>query len=199
MLRIVPLSHIQDANPIDLRRPANTNPVQPPKKHRPTSSSVFSNFKAMFSDSHQPPHIQPYDPLAAATPKTPNIQAPGLTPPRSDSRNVYPLRPAPSRSSTSDIPGEWDIIEDLPLRWATDYVTLSKPGSKLASMSVLFFELWRDSSGGPGAERTYLAVATRQCIFLYESVPGERAFRIVKVSTMYAFTSFRLLIRGAPL
>ncbi|KAF8760254.1 hypothetical protein RHS01_01562 [Rhizoctonia solani] len=77
-------------------------------------------------------------------------------------------------------PGEWDIIEDLPLRWATDYVSLSRPGSKLAGLSVMFFELWKDLSGSPGTERTYLAVATRQCIFLYESIPGERAFRAVK-------------------
>lgn len=158
------------------------NPIQPPKKHRPTSGSMFSSFKSMFIDPHQP-HIQPYDPSAAATPKAPAIQTSGLAPPRSDTRSISPSRRS-SRGSSAGTPGEWDIIDDLPLRWATDYVSLSRPGSKLAGLSVLFFELWRDVSGGDGAERTYLAVATRQCIFLYESVSGERAFRIVKVSVV---------------
>lgn len=181
---------MQDAHPIDLRRPANTNPAQPPispKKHRPTSSTVFSNFKAMFIDSQPHPHIQPYDPSAAASPTVSSARSPGLAAPRLQSREVSPLRSSPSHASITDTPGDWDIIDDLPLRWATDYVSLSRPGSKLGSLSVLFFELWRDTSGGSGAERTYLAVATRQCIFLYESVPGERAFRVVKVrETLYA-------------
>jgi hypothetical protein len=82
------------------------------------------------------------------------------------------------------------------LRWATDYVSLSRPGSKLAGLSVMFFELWKDLSGGPGTERTYLAVATRQCIFLYESIPGERAFRAVKVRPIpYVPISYRLIIQ----
>jgi hypothetical protein len=59
---------------------------------------------------------------------------------------------------------------------------------------VLFFELWHDLSGVSGGERTYLAVATRQCIFLYESDPKERAFRVVKVSTLvYAFTFTKMV------
>ncbi|CCO33961.1 hypothetical protein BN14_08050 [Rhizoctonia solani AG-1 IB] len=173
----------KDAHPIDLRKPANTNPVRSPKKHKPSSSSVLNSFKAMFIDSHQP-HIQPYDPSTAASPGSPASQASNLAPPRRDTRSTSPSRPAPTRSFLSDTPGEWDIIEDLPLRWATDYVSLSRPGSKLAGLSVMFFELWKDSSGGPGTERTYLAVATRQCIFLYESIPGERAFRAVKTQRM---------------
>ncbi|CAE7224700.1 unnamed protein product [Rhizoctonia solani] len=166
----------KEAHPLDLRRPGDMNPARS-KKHKPSSSSVFNSFKAMFIDSHQPSHIQPYDPSAAASPAA---SASSLAPPRRDTRSVSPSRPTPTRSFLSDTPGEWDIIEDLPLRWATDYVSLSRPGSKLSGLSVMFFELWKDSSGGPGAERTYLAVATRQCIFLYESIPGERAFRAVK-------------------
>ncbi|CAE6468462.1 unnamed protein product [Rhizoctonia solani] len=167
----------KEAHPLDLRRPANTNSTRSPKKHKPSSSSVFNSFKAMFIDSPQSSHIQPYDPSAAASPAG---SASSLAPPRQDTRSTSPSRPTPNRSLLSDTPGEWDIIEDLPLRWATDYVSLSRPGSKLSGLSVMFFELWKDLSGGPGAERTYLAVATRQCIFLYESIPGERAFRAVK-------------------
>ncbi|KAH7343385.1 hypothetical protein B0J17DRAFT_642193 [Rhizoctonia solani] len=171
----------KDAHPLDLRTPANMNTARPQKKHKPTSSSMFNSFKAMFIDSSQQSHIQPYDPSAAASPGSPARQNSSLAPPpRQDTRSVSPSRPTPTRSILSDTPGEWDIVEDLPLRWATDYVSLSRPGSKLAGLSVMFFELWKDLSGGPGAERTYLAVATRQCIFLYESIPAERAFRAVK-------------------
>ncbi|KAF8681425.1 hypothetical protein RHS04_03078 [Rhizoctonia solani] len=170
----------RDAHPLDLRRPANMNPTRSLKKHKSSSSSVFNSFKAMFIDSQ--PHIQPYDPSSAASPRSPALQTSTLAPPRHDTRSSSPSpsRPTPTRSFISDTPGEWDIIEDLPLRWATDYVSLSRPGSKLAGLSVMFFELWKDLSGSPGTERTYLAVATRQCIFLYESIPGERAFRAVK-------------------
>ncbi|CUA69104.1 hypothetical protein RSOLAG22IIIB_03782 [Rhizoctonia solani] len=167
----------KEAHPLDLRRPANMNPMRPQKKHKPSSSSVFNSFKAMFIDSHQQSHIQPYDPSAVASP---GASASSLAPPRQDTGSTSPSRPTPTRSFLSDTPGEWDIVEDLPLRWATDYVSLSRPGSKLSGLSVMFFELWKDVSGGSGGERTYLAVATRQCIFLYESIPGERAFRAVK-------------------
>ncbi|QRV72856.1 hypothetical protein RhiJN_00870 [Ceratobasidium sp. AG-Ba] len=175
----------KDAHPIDLRRPAGPNPTQPSatlKKHRPASSSVFSSFKAMFIDSQSPsPHIQPYDLSTAASPVTGSAQPINSVqnPPGGRNGSVA-ARPTPSTRLTSDTPGDWDIIDDLPLRWATDYVSLSKPGTKLAGLSVLFFELWHDSSIGTAGQRTYLAVATRQCIFLYESAPGERAFRIVK-------------------
>ncbi|KAG8726783.1 hypothetical protein FRC12_023089, partial [Ceratobasidium sp. 428] len=175
----------KDAHPIDLRRPAGSNPAQPAatlKKHRPASSSVFSNFKALFVDPQaQPSHIEPYDISTVVTPTTPAAQPPQLTPLSALPRNVSSsARPPMSPVPLSDTPGDWDIIDDLPLRWATDYVSLSRPGTKLAGLSVLFFELWNDFSGTGGGQRTYLAVATRQCIFLYESAPGERAFRIVK-------------------
>lgn len=70
--------------------------------------------------------------------------------------------------------------EDLPLRWATDYVPLATPNSRLANQSVLFFELHRSADRGRVTAR--LAVATRQNILLYETMHGERAFRFVKVS-----------------
>ncbi|KAG8746407.1 hypothetical protein FRC10_005118 [Ceratobasidium sp. 414] len=116
----------KDAHPVDLRRPASSNPAQPSaalKKHRPASSSVFSNFKALFIDPQSPPsHIQPYDLSAASTPITPTAQTPRLALPPSHSRSVSPsARPSLSAAPPLDTPGDWDIIEDLPLRWATDY------------------------------------------------------------------------------
>jgi hypothetical protein len=74
--------------------------------------------------------------------------------------------------------------DDLPLRWATDYVPLASPTSRLANQSVLFFELHGSTDRGRVTAR--LAVATRQCILLYETMRGERAFRFVKVSTKIA-------------
>lgn len=137
----------------------------------------------MFIDTHsQPSHIQPYDLSAAASPATSTAPT-RLAAPRSESRSVSPAnRPSASATPPTDTPGDWDIVDDLPLRWATDYVSLSRPGTKLAGSSVLFFELWRDLAGLSGGQKTYLAVATRQCILLYESSQGERAFRIVKAS-----------------
>jgi hypothetical protein len=75
----------------------------------------------------------------------------------------------------------WDVVEDLPLRWAFDYVSLAISGSRLANTSVLFYDIWSDPtvSGRKGA---LLAVATKSTILLYETPKGERAFRFVKVS-----------------
>lgn len=71
---------------------------------------------------------------------------------------------------------DWDMIEDLPLRWATDFVPLASPGSRLINSSVLSYAVWTGSGTG-----RLLAVATKSNILLYETPRGERAFRFVKV------------------
>ena len=85
----------------------------------------------------------------------------------------------PSRSVDS-IDGSWDVVEDLPLRWASDYVSLAISGSRLASASVLFYDIWSDPTV-TGHKGALLAVATKSTILLYETPKGERAFRFVKV------------------
>ena len=77
----------------------------------------------------------------------------------------------------------WDFVEDLPLRWASDYVSLSISGSRLSNTSTLFYDIWSDttSSGRKGA---LLAVATKSAILLYETPKGERVFQFVKVSCL---------------
>lgn len=81
----------------------------------------------------------------------------------------------------------WDVVEDLPLRWAFDYVSLAISGSRLANTSVLFYDIWSDPtiSGRKGA---LLAVATKSTILLYETPKGERAFRFVKVSYPHSYS-----------
>lgn len=73
------------------------------------------------------------------------------------------------------------MIDDLPLRWATDYVPLAAQGSRLLNTSVSSYALYHDGNtrGRGGA---HLAVATKSNILLYEKPKGERAFRFVKVS-----------------
>jgi len=74
----------------------------------------------------------------------------------------------------------WDVVEELPLRWATDYVPLAVPGSRLMNASVLTYALWRNDDQPRGS--ALLAVAIKSAVLLYESPKGERAFRFVKVS-----------------
>ena len=81
-------------------------------------------------------------------------------------------------STSSD--DSWDVIDELPLRWATDYVPLASPGSRLLNLNVLFFELMKKGAG-VSRSSTSLAIATKQSIILYESPKGERAFKFVKV------------------
>lgn len=85
-----------------------------------------------------------------------------------------------STLSTSSDDSSWDVVEELPLRWATDYIPLASPGSRLLNLSVLFFELMKKGAGS-SQNTTSLAIATRQSILLYETPKGERAFRFAKV------------------
>lgn len=86
------------------------------------------------------------------------------------------LRKSPNGSPDSS----WDVVEDLPLRWSTDYVSLATPGSRLFNSSASSYVLWRNGHlGGRGG--ALLAVATKSNILLYEKPKGERSFRFVKV------------------
>jgi len=88
-------------------------------------------------------------------------------------------RPIPERS-TSSLDSGWDVVDDLPLRWATDYVPLAVPGSRLMNASVFTYALWRNDDQPRSS--TLLAVGVKSAVLLYESPKGERAFRFIKVS-----------------
>lgn len=162
---ILYLRHLQGVRPLDLRRPANWTPQHlSPKKHR-HQSSISKGFKSLIIDS-------------------PSGQSPE---PRSSYQNMMP--PAvPHKDATfqrtnsvASTDSTWDMVDDFPLRWATDYVPLAAAGSRLRNSSVLFFELKRDEYRTYGGN-THLAVATKSSILLYETPKGERAFCYVKVS-----------------
>ncbi|KAL1679998.1 hypothetical protein EV122DRAFT_208705 [Schizophyllum commune] len=73
----------------------------------------------------------------------------------------------------------WDLVDELPLRWATDFVPLASPGSRLLHASILSYALWKDEHRkGTGGQ--LLAVSTKSNILLYETPKGERAFHFVK-------------------
>ena len=102
------------------------------------------------------------------------LQSPQGIPRRTDVKRPNLETP----SSSSHEPG-WDMVDDLPLRWATDYVPLAVPGSRLMNASVLTYALWRNDDTPRGI--ALLAVGIKSAVLLYESPKGERAFRFIKV------------------
>ncbi|KIY42878.1 hypothetical protein FISHEDRAFT_68266 [Fistulina hepatica ATCC 64428] len=74
----------------------------------------------------------------------------------------------------------WAVVEDeAPVRWATDFVPLAAPGSRLAQASIQSYAIWKQDD--KRADRgQLLAVATKTNVLLYETPRGERAFRFVK-------------------
>ena len=118
--------------------------------------------------------------MASIVPFDPNTPPP--PPPKDPPRSLaVSSRPNPTLRHSGHADADWDIVghDDLPLRWATDYVALASPGSRLANLPVQFFEFYRCPDRGRVTAR--LAIVTKQNILLYESVRGERAFRFVKV------------------
>lgn len=143
----------QVAKPIDLRRSSDWRPQElPVKKHRPTSS-ITKGLRNLMTES--PIRARPASFLASSSTK----------------------RPPATRKDSS-----WDIVDDLPLRWATEFTSLSSIGSRISNTSVICYSLWHEGSAR-STRRALLAVATKTNIFLYETPKGERAFHFVKVCT----------------
>src|SRR5882762_7259833 len=147
----------QNPRPVSIHRPAKWDSQQSPtKKHRSHNSITKGLFSLIDS------------PVSQSTPHTSSYQS--LMPP---STGIPTLVRTKSTSSDST----WDLLEDdLPLRWATDYVGLAAVGSRLTSTSVNCYALWRDNNAR-GQGGALLAVATKSNILLYEKPKGERAFR----------------------
>ncbi|THH16413.1 hypothetical protein EW146_g4220 [Bondarzewia mesenterica] len=155
------------ARPLDLRRPSNWNPQQTPTKQHKSRRSVAKGLKSLIVDPQQHQYLEP------------GSSYHNMMPSASGSSSPYNLNKKlplpPERNSSTD---SWDVVDDLPLRWATDYVPLASAGSRLVNYSVLSYALLRDSRQVRGS--ALLAVATKSNILLYESPKGERAFRFVK-------------------
>ena len=84
-------------------------------------------------------------------------------------------------SRADSVDSGWDVVNELPLRWATNYTPLASAGSRLQDSSVTAYDIFRnEGQRGPGG--VFLAIATKSSILLYEAPKGERAFRFSKVS-----------------
>ncbi|KAJ3719387.1 hypothetical protein C8R42DRAFT_673692 [Lentinula raphanica] len=164
----------KDARPLDLRRPSNWQSQQhsPPKKHRPQNSIArgLKNLIESPNNHHTTPehsHSSSYQSLLSPSP---SIDA-------TASRNRS--RPSSPRADSFDS-SSWDMIDELPLRWATDFVPLATPGSRLATSSVLSYALWTNDERLGTRGGRLLAIATKSNILLYETPKGERAFHYLK-------------------
>jgi hypothetical protein len=167
---------------VDLRGPSTLNSHQTtPKKHRSHASiSITRGLKSLIES----PIAQRCEPLTSPYPTlTPTATLSGRT------------TPTPSRkdSCRSIADSTWDMVDDdIPLRWATDYVPLAAAGSRL-NTSVFSYTLWRDDNT-IGKSNTILAVLTKCNILLYEALKGDRAFRFIKVSRRSQRHHFLLII-----
>lgn len=165
---------------MDLRRPADWHAQQSHKKHR-HNGSIVKSFRALLDPQHPAPPRTPSRPQSTSSFQA--LMSPSTSlgnmrlSPETPSRN---RTPSPSRQHSGD--SQWDIVEDLPLRWATDFVPLATPGSRLMGASVLSYVVW-GVDDQPAASRgaRMLAIATKANILLYEAPKGERAFRFMKV------------------
>ncbi|THU91878.1 hypothetical protein K435DRAFT_758637 [Dendrothele bispora CBS 962.96] len=152
------------ARPLDLRRPSNWNAQSPVKKHRP-QHSLARGLKSLIDNPLSHDHSSnSYQTLLSPSPSV-------------DSARPSSRDRSPQRRPTDD---SWDLVDDLPLRWATDFVPLASHGSRLGSCSVLSYALWNSDERNRKRGGRLLAVATKNNIFLYETPKGERAFRFVK-------------------
>jgi len=156
----------KDSTCLDLYHP--TSPVSSGKRHK-HRSSLARGIKALLDPGSA---TSPY-----ATRSTPNLDFAAPSPVKGSSRSPSPSPPAPiSRVDTSS---SWDLVDEMALRWATDYVSLAQVGSRLANSIPLFFQLHKSESFG-GRGPVMLVIATKASLLLYETPRGERAFRFVK-------------------
>ncbi|KAA1466563.1 hypothetical protein DENSPDRAFT_831416 [Dentipellis sp. KUC8613] len=155
------------AHPLDLRRPANWSPQQTQHKKHKSHGSLAKGLKSLMTDSQS----QGPSPISSEPSSYNNLL------PSGSGSSIFDKRyPQIQRRGSAE--SGWDVVEDLPLRWATDYVALASAGSRLVNSSVLSYDLWREDRRARGG--ALLAVATKSNILLYESPRGERAFRFVK-------------------
>ncbi|KAF7352238.1 hypothetical protein MVEN_01187200 [Mycena venus] len=148
----------------------------PTKKHRPTSSIVARGLKSLI-----PPAASSSSAILHDCRRCQPGHAAAIY--LSSSTTTLAQRPPPRANSDES---SWELVDDLPLRWARDFVPLASAGSRLVNASVLSFALWtRDEGARTGSRGQFLAVATKNNILLYETPPNERAFRFVKASSSH--------------
>jgi hypothetical protein len=169
----------QMAQPLDLRRPSSWQQQETPKKKHGRHASLAKGLKSLILESpivERAPH--PFNARSAPLDQTAS-RIPPPTRPNDKTFSPGSSRLRLERDDSNDSAASWDVIDDLPLRWATDYVPLASPGSRLSSMSVLAYDL-RLSDDIQSRGGALLAVTTKTAILLYETPKGERAFKFSK-------------------
>ncbi|PVG00490.1 hypothetical protein CPB86DRAFT_773734 [Serendipita vermifera] len=153
-----------DFKPVVIPTPKGWSHQQTTRRlHRQHAHAIAKNLRSMIPDSPSTRPTSPPGSLASSTTK---------------GSCVVPESP-PKHQDSLESNDSWDVIDDLPLRWATDFVNLATPGSKLSTSQILFYELWKnDAHGSRGT--CMLAIATKTSILLYETLKGERSFKFVK-------------------
>lgn len=160
--------------PLDLRHYSSNRTLNAsPKRHR-KGPSITKGLRNLVVDS--PVTITPM--ILPPSKSYTNNSFPSAIDPPIIAPFKAPVMRTDSNDSTSSVDSSWDVVEDFPLRWATDFVPLANNGSRLLNTSVLFYSLWRDEHQRHGG--AYLAVVTKSNIFLYQTPRGERAFHFVK-------------------
>ncbi|KAI0375925.1 hypothetical protein BV20DRAFT_959977, partial [Pilatotrama ljubarskyi] len=162
----------KDARPLDLRGAATgKNSQGSMKKHHRPPSSITKGLKNLVLDpaiaQPQSPSSRRPEPQASYSSLASSWTSPGKS------------KAPPPVTRTDSIDSDWDIVSDLPLRWATHFTPLASIGSRLHNNPVLFYDVWRHE-GQRGRGGVLLAVATKSSILLYEAPKGERAFRLAK-------------------
>ncbi|TFK72029.1 hypothetical protein BDN72DRAFT_887404 [Pluteus cervinus] len=145
-----------NTRPVDLNFNQQWHVQQsPPKKLRPQSGILARGLKSLIDLPAPAPTPTPID--------------------RSSSRGLF----SPTTTSGGSPIDSWDIVEGLPLRWATDFVPLASAQSRLSGASIISYDIWNNNARkGRGGQ--LLAIAAKTMIHLYEAPKGERAFQFVK-------------------
>ena len=168
--------------PLDLSKMSSCQtPWTPSKKHR-KQGSISRGLKSLLDS---PPNHPPPEPssshhtfLSSSSTTGPNFKK---SPHPSESGSP------PARQNSG-----WDIVEDLPLKLATDFVPLAD--SRLVEASVVGFATWSDESRKGEVGGQLLAIATKSNILLYEIPKGERAYRFVKVENGSSICIYILIL-----
>ena len=165
--------------PLDLYKISSWH--SPLKKHR-SQGSISRGLKSLLDS---PPNHPPPEPssshhtfLSSSSTTGPNFKK---SPHPSESGSP------PARQNSG-----WDMVEHL--RWATDFVLLDVPSSRLVGASVVGFATWSDESRKGEVGGQLLAIATKSNILLYEIPKGERAYRFVKVENGSSICIYILIL-----
>ncbi|XP_006456699.1 hypothetical protein AGABI2DRAFT_211754, partial [Agaricus bisporus var. bisporus H97] len=140
----------KNAPPLDLRRPPDwqvqTSPV---KKHR-QQSSIARGLKSLIDAPS--PTIEAQRPISYHSMLNPGSNTNATLGIHSnvqlhDSNLLPKLSPSRRKSTSTNIStSSWDVVDEAPLRWATDFVPLATANSRLASSLVTSYAIWADEN-----------------------------------------------------